>query len=210
MSYEDEEEFERIRRWWNENWKAVVGGLVIGIVAIVGWRSWTDSRTQAAANASLHFDQLVEALDRNDVEAATALRETLVSDYRRTPYAALASLRLARTHVEAGDLARATQVLEWAASHATDEAVKATAQLRLARVQWAAGDGEAALRRLDAAGGADPAQVEELRGDVLLSLGRRAEARAAYERASAAMTTMSIQRGLLERKLEDLSDAVAS
>jgi predicted negative regulator of RcsB-dependent stress response len=211
VSYEDEEQVERLRKWWQENWKAIVGGLVIGLSAIFGWEAWQRSGAESSSAASYRFDQLVAELDRGQPESASALRDELVSDYRRTPYATLATLRMARSYVEAGDLDRAATELEWARDNARDDGLKALALVRLARVRWAAGDAETALALLD---GRDPgphrALYEELRGDVLLSEGRRAEAREAYERALTAVSPTAANRELIERKLEDLADVVTS
>lgn len=211
MSYEDEEEVERLRKWWRENWKAIIGGLVIGLSAIFGWEAWQRSGVQAASTASQHFDQLVAELERGQRDSAAELRDRIISDHRRTPYAAMAGLHLARSYVESGDLDRAAEELEWVRNNARDDGHKTLAQVRLARVRWAAGDADAALALLDTRDAGPYRSIfEELRGDVLLSVGRRAEARQAYERALDETPPTAPNRELLERKLEDLADVVVS
>ena len=32
----DEEQSERLQRWWGENWKSLVGSVLLAIVAVVG------------------------------------------------------------------------------------------------------------------------------------------------------------------------------
>jgi predicted negative regulator of RcsB-dependent stress response len=49
---------------------------------------------------------------------------------------------------------------------------------------------------------------EELRGDLLMRLGRKAEARTAYEKARAAMP-QDAGLGVLQTKLDDLADKEA-
>ncbi len=38
----DEEQVEALRKWWLENGKSVIAGIVIGFSAIFGWRAWQD------------------------------------------------------------------------------------------------------------------------------------------------------------------------
>ena len=80
---------------------------------------------------------------------------------------------------------------------------------RLARVLAAQDKTDEALALL--AGDAVPAFVagrEELRGDLLVRLGRKAEARTAYEKARAAMP-QDAGLGVLQTKLDDLADKEA-
>ncbi len=72
--------------------------------------------------------------------------------------------------------------LAWAESHAGAPALKSLIQLRVAQVELARGNGAAALATLDLI----PANsyqglAQELRGDVLVKLGRSDDARKAYE-----------------------------
>ena len=34
----EEEQVEAIKKWWNENGKSIIVGIVVGITAIFGWR----------------------------------------------------------------------------------------------------------------------------------------------------------------------------
>ncbi|GIT39318.1 MAG: hypothetical protein Ct9H300mP8_05140 [Gammaproteobacteria bacterium] len=48
----DEEQSERLQRWWGENWKSLVGSVLLAIVAVVGWneyQSYTNAQAQSAA-----------------------------------------------------------------------------------------------------------------------------------------------------------------
>ena len=50
----DEERSEQLKKWWDENWKSLVGGVLLAIVAVVGWnqyQSYTFERSESAATA---------------------------------------------------------------------------------------------------------------------------------------------------------------
>lgn len=206
MAYDEEEQLARIQKWWSENWKALAGGLVIGVGGILGWNAWQSHTEQKAEAASAIYSRVVTATDAGNVEEARTAREQLISDYRGTPYAAAASLQLAAAHVGQGELDAAADALQWARDHADDAAIARLAAIRLARVRWGQGDAEAALTLLDTDdGGQYRAVREELRGDILLEQGNRT---AAYEAYSAAMTAAPREsRQLLQQKLDDLADA---
>ena len=36
----DDEQVERIKKWWADNGSSVIAGLVIGIGGLLGWRYW--------------------------------------------------------------------------------------------------------------------------------------------------------------------------
>lgn len=206
MAYDEDEQIDRLKQWWSENWKALAGGLAIGISGIVGWNAWQAHGEQKAEAASALFTQVIAATDAGDLPAAQSAREALTSDYSGTPYAVAGSLQLAAAHVQQGDLDAAAEALQWAREHAGDPAMGRLAAIRLARVRWAQDDAEAGLSLLGSNDTGDYRAVsEELRGDILLDQGER---RAAFEAYSAAMTVAPGEsRPLLQQKLDNLADA---
>ncbi|EHQ53555.1 hypothetical protein ECTPHS_12863 [Ectothiorhodospira sp. PHS-1] len=184
MSYAtDEERVEAIKRWWKENGTAVILGLVVGLGGVVGWRLWTGHVESRAVDASEIYMAMVSAA-RQGSEIAHDHGTTLMEGYRKTPYAALAALELARLAVERDDLVLAEGRLRWAMAQARTPEMVQVARTRLARVLIADGRAQDALTLLE-----DPvpegflALVEELRGDAHRALGDHARARAAYDRA---------------------------
>lgn len=215
-SHHDEmEQIEALKRWWNENRWFVVAGVVIGVSVVGGWRGWEWWTARQAEAGSTLFGEVAKAVEAKDAAVYDARLATLVAEYSRTPYAANAALLVAKAAVDAGDLKKAADQLRWVASNAIDAEIKQLAQLRLARVQLASGDGAASLATLDGLGaaGAYEGQAQEVRGDVLRTLGRIDEARAAYQAALAAAGTEGdelIDKDLVELKLADLGPAPAA
>ena len=46
----DDEQVERIKKWWSDNGSSVIAGLVIGIGGLVGWRYWVDYKINVASD----------------------------------------------------------------------------------------------------------------------------------------------------------------
>lgn len=204
MTYEtDEEKVEAIKAWWKENGVAIVAGLVIGLVAIVGWRYWGDYRDRVAGQASAVFDQVLANTATGQTEAVVEQTRTLENDFGFTPYAALAALVEAKALYEAGQAEGAIAALRRAIDDAPDPAIGRIAALRLARIQVAEGQLEEAAATVarhdtspDFAG-----EFAAVRGDVAAGRGDYAAARQAYEQAIADGSGLS---QLIRLKLDNL------
>ena len=66
----DQQQAEKLQRWWKENGAFVIAGLVIGIGGLFGWRQWEDYKLAQAENASAAYEQLVLVIGGNRVNEA--------------------------------------------------------------------------------------------------------------------------------------------
>lgn len=189
MSYEtDEEKVEAIKKWWEENGRAVIVGVIVGLAVILGWRAWTGYRDGLAQRASAAYEQLLATVAKGDAETALAQSKLLAEEFSSTTYATLAALLQARSEVELGNLEGARAALERVVAKSPDPAITKVAALRLARVLIAQGDldaAEALVERHDE-GASFAGAFAAVRGEIQEARGNTAEARAAYEAAIAA------------------------
>jgi predicted negative regulator of RcsB-dependent stress response len=200
----DEEQLEAIKKWWKENGRSVIAGVVIGLGAILGWRGWQWYETNRAEAASALYERAMDALEAKQFAAVNEAAEELKTDYDDTAYAGLGMLAAAWGAVEQDDLAVAQRRLSWAAENAQQEGVRYIARIRLARVLTAAEDYDAALKALDSE--LPPSYRglgEEIKGDVYVARGETALAKTAYRNALNAPTGPA-DRATLEMKLNDL------
>lgn len=201
----EQEQVEALKKWWKENGKAVLAGVVLGLGILFGGRAWIDYRDTQAEKASGQYAQLMAAKERGDAAMAVQKGEEILKDYSSTPYAALAALALAEVKREQGDLAAARTQLQWVTDNAKQAGIKHVARLRLGRVLISEGNPDAALA-LVPAGDAEgfTAAYEELKGDAYVAKGDVAQARTAYQRALDALEPAAPNRALLQMKLDDL------
>ena len=207
----EREQLDQVRRWIRENAPWALAGVLIGVGALVGWQQWQAWQQRQSLAAGQKYSQALDALSRNDRDAAARLATQLRQDYARTPYADLAALALARYHVEYNQLADAERYLTDVMNGSHDQELRLVARLRLARVQRADGKPDLALATLAAApaAAAQVAALAEVRGDALRDKGDRAGALAAYQAALAAPPEAGVSRALLELKSADLGAAAA-
>ncbi|GIX21228.1 MAG: hypothetical protein KatS3mg121_0011 [Gammaproteobacteria bacterium] len=188
MHSSEQEQIEALKDWWQENGKAVVLGVVLGLGAIFGYRFWdqyTDTRARLAGG---RFTQLMADLGENkDPAALRGVIAELREEHAGTLFAEAAGLVDAKLAVDEDALEAAAAALAPLAGEASEAPLAQLAVLRLATVQLAAGRVEEAGRTLEAdLPAAYRARQAELRGDVARARGDLAAALAAYDEALAA------------------------
>lgn len=207
----EDEQLAAVKRWWKENGKSLVIGVLLAIAAVFGWQSWQANKQASGEAASEIYFSLIEAVAlSNESQTSTVmhLAEQLKNDYGSLTYAQYGALLAAKQAVLEGDFEEAESQLSWAVDNA-DKAgsLHKVALLRLARVVAAQGGEDnqqralALIEGVDA--GAHQASYDEVKGDIYLSLGREADARSAYQAAAAASETGA--RPLLNLKLDDVA-----
>lgn len=206
--YDKYEQSELVQKWLRDNGVSIIAGIVIGLVGIFGWQQWRNHQARNESQASQLYQQMQIAQASGKPDAASQLTDQLMKDYAKSPFTVFAVSDRAKQQVQAKQLDKAEASLKWAESHATAPALKSLTLLRIAQVELARDNGKEALATLDRIP-ADSYQglVQELRGDVLVKLGRPDEARKAYQTALSTMGKEAPQRGALQMKLDDLAVA---
>ena len=206
--YDNYEQSELVQKWLRENGLSIVVGIAIGLVGIFGWQQWRAHQARHESEASELYQQVQTALASSKPDAASKLTDQLKKDYAKSPFTVFAVSDQAVQQVRAKQLDKAETSLEWAESHAADPALKSLTLLRIAQVELARDNGKAALTTLDRIpADSYKGMAQELRGDVLVKLGRSDEARKAYQTALSVLSEEAPQRGALQMKLDDLAVA---
>jgi predicted negative regulator of RcsB-dependent stress response len=206
--YDKYEQSELVQKWLRDNGVSIIAGIVIGLVGIFGWQQWRNHQARNEGQASQLYQQMQIAQASGKPDTASQLTDQLMKDYAKSPFTVFAVSERAKQQVQAKQLDKAEASLKWAESHATAPALKSLTLLRIAQVELARDNGKEALATLDRI----PADsykglAQELRGDVLVKLGRSDEARKAYQAALLALGEEAPQRGALQMKLDDLAVA---
>ncbi|HAW93454.1 MULTISPECIES: YfgM family protein [unclassified Arsukibacterium] len=203
----EEQQVEAIKRFWNDYGKAILGGVVIGLAGLYGWRYFQAEQREQAEQVSAQYSQLLEQQQAEGSDWLSSAKG-FIDGQSDTSYAVFAALLAAREAIEQQQLATAAEHLNWVISNAKDTPVQAIAQLRLARVQREQGNYSDALATLAMPVPASfETQQAELKGDVLQLTGELAQAKAAYQQA---LATSEQTRPLLQVKLDELAHITAS
>lgn len=209
-AYDDYEQGERLQEWLRQNGVSIVVGILLGLVLIFGYRQWRDHQARNRADAAAQFHALTDAYASGKASQADGMVEVLLKKYPDSPYAVFAASARANNDVDNGKLKAAQKSLEWARAHADGGhgALKSLVSMWLARVELAQGHAKDALAVLDAMPAGQYAALRgELRGDVLVKLGRTSEARKAYQAALDAFGKDAPQYQSVRMKLDNLAPA---
>ena len=200
----DDEQVEKLKKWWEENGRSVIAGVIIGVGGLFGYRYWIDLQEATAEAASAQFVQMMEALKSSDNAAVAEHADTLIAEYAGTEYATLARFALARNLVDSGKYDEAQTQLEQIIGTVGDAPLGYLARKRLASVQVQSAQLEQALVTLGVEfPSAFSAGVDELKGDIYAQQGKIDEAANAYREALSA-TPGPANSNFLQQKLDDL------
>jgi len=205
----EDEQIAQLKDWWERNGKPLLAGGVLALVAVFGWHAWQKYQVNQSQGASMLYQQLLEtALDpagKPDAAKVADLAGKLNSEYGGSHYAQYGNLFVAKVAVEAERLDDAAVALQTVVDKPADATLGEMARQRLARVLAAQDKADAALKLLDGkVEDAFLASREELKGDLLVQLGRSDDAHAAYQKAKDALADDAAVGGL-QMKLDDLA-----
>lgn len=215
----EEEQIESLKRWWAENGKGIVTGVVLALAGYFGFQFWQNAEREKAEAASNLYQGFVEAVSANEgnpdnkqLTTARSLAQQLKDEFAGRIYASQASLRLAALAAAGNDLEAAALQLQWVLDNSSEESLKLLATRRLASVLAARGKPDEALQLLD---GDVPhsfaALYAETRGDILLQKGDKEAAHAAYQMAIAQLLPEQASSAqVLRLKAESLAPAAES
>ncbi|WP_250459909.1 YfgM family protein [Microbulbifer litoralis] len=212
----EEEQIETLKRWWAENGKGIVTGVVLALAGYFGYQWWQDSERGEAEAASNLYQSFVQAVSANEgqpdnkqLTTAKSVARQLKEEFSQRIYASQAALRLAAIAAEDNDLEAAAKQLQWVLDNGAEPTMQLLAKRRLAAVKAARGEPQEALALLE--GEVPPAFASlyaETRGDILLQQGDEAAAHSAYQQALAQLLPEQANSArLLRMKADSLAAA---
>jgi predicted negative regulator of RcsB-dependent stress response len=210
----EKEQIDQMRAWWSDYGNYVIGGIVLGALALFGWNYYGDSTREMQTEASSLYGDLAGEIDDGDLDEAEALYGQLVSDYGDSAYAAQGRLVMARMYMDQNRDEDAADALRDLLASAAGDEFKQVARLRLAKILLYQDEPQQVIDLLAAAneGDAFAARYDEVRGDAYVALERVEDARAAYERAlgnvgqAGTINQEYVQLKLLDLPFEDMQD----
>lgn len=214
----EEEQLDDLKRWWRDNGTSLLTGVVLVLAVMFGLRQWQASQANTAGAASDLYQQISEmavasvatTISDDDLLAAQAVYSQLKEQYADSIYTRYAALAIAKFNTDKGQLDIAAAELQWILDNPdlglmqkADEELFLVARQRLARIKLAQGNAQGALDLLRAVEpGSFLTTYAETEGDALLQMGDREGAKAAYQKAMAAITDGN--PAILRLKLQDL------
>src|SRR5882724_6172100 len=91
------EQWERAKAWLRSYSPWILGGVVVALGGLAGWNWYQDRQDRFGLEASAQYEQMVDALQKNDLTRAKAIAANLERDHPDSAYVDQAHLFEART-----------------------------------------------------------------------------------------------------------------
>ncbi|MES2500806.1 MAG: tetratricopeptide repeat protein [Pseudomonadota bacterium] len=206
MAYdlEEQEQLDEFKAWWKKHGKLLTNLLLAVFIAYAAWQGYHYVQAKKSVEASTLYQTLVTT-DANKLADIQAQAKKLTSDYAGTPYAGRAAVYAAKANIAANDNKNAKTQLEWAIKNAKEDATKAIASLQLAGILFEEKSYDDALKILSSDSDKGFTGLkEDLKGDIYMVQGKKADAKKAYEAALAGLDPQGRLQQYTRQKLESL------
>ena len=195
----EDEQLEKVKKWWKDNGTGVITGVVLGLGLIVGYNWWQKHQDSKALEASTVFSQLIQANEAEDVAKVAELGTQLKNEYASTDYAAKGLILTAVAQIKVGNADQGKSDLQWVIDNSKLIDNQLLATFRLARQLYREGEYDQALALVDIEEKAGFAsQYFELIGDIKNKQGELKQAQQAYIKAMELMSPATAGSGYRE------------
>lgn len=205
LDLEEQEQLDELKHFWKQYGNLITWALIVVFGAAAAWNGYHYWQRSQAAQAAVMYDEVERAAASGDTTRVDRALADMKERFGSTTFAQQAGLLAAKTYYDKGNIDAAKASLEWVAGKSADEGYQAIAKLRLAGVLVETKAYDEALKQLSGTFPKDfTALVADRRGDLFTAQGKKAEAKAEYEKAYQGMDDRTEYRRLVEVKLNAL------
>lgn len=205
LDLEQQEQLDELKHFWKQYGDFITWGLIIVLGAFAAWNGYHYWQRSQAAQASVMYDEVERSVQSGDVAKIDRSLADMKERFGGTTFAQQAGLLAARAYYDKGNIDASRAALTWVAEKSSDESYQAIARLRLAGLLL---EKKAYDEALQQASGTFPkaftALAADRRGDIFVAQGKKAEAKAEYEKAYKELDERAEYRRLVEVKLNAL------
>lgn len=186
----EKDQVELLKKWWNQYGVVGILTIALGLGANYAWTYYKSQQAEYAQNASIVYEKMKNSLSKNNLTEYKTQANYILENYKKSPYAALASFSLTSEALKENKVDDAKYYLQFVINNHKKAHLRQIARIRMARIllsQKAYGDALSTLAKVD-----DKTfmpMIEEVRGDVYLAQGDNKKANLAYKSALETLST---------------------
>ncbi len=205
LDLEEQEQLDELKHFWKQYGNLLTWALIAVLSAFAAWNGYQYWQRSQAVQAAVMYDEIERAAKAGDMARIERSLADMKERFSGTTYAQQAGLLAAKAYYDKGNIDASRAALNWVAEKAADSGYQAIAKLRLAGILLEKKSYDEALQQLSGSFSKDfSALVADRRGDILQAQGKKAEAKAEYEKAYKAFDERAEYRRLVEFKLNAL------
>ncbi|HEX8874501.1 MAG TPA: tetratricopeptide repeat protein [Nitrosospira sp.] len=202
---EEQEKIDTLKSWWKTYGTLVTVVIAVFAAGVAGFQAWNYYQKQKAEQAAELYDSVLQVQASGDPKKIGDAARLLMEGFPSSGYASRAALISARASFEGGDLQTAKSRLQWTLDNSKEDELKDLVRLRLASILLDEKKYGEALGLLETKHGESfDGLYADLKGDILSTTGKIAEARAAYQTALAKMGVKGTYYSIVQMKLDGL------
>lgn len=199
----EEEQIDDLKRWIKSYGPSILTGVLLAIVLLFGWRYWKNYQHERATQASVLYQQAVDAYETKHLDLLNQFIHKLKEKYPKSPYASYAVFLQIKLAADQKNYQAAETGLSWIIAHNRDENITSIAKLRLGSVQTADHQAQQAIETLQSIKNPAFQGLADIKiADAYLTLGDQTQAKTYYETASKLLPDASNTMPTLAVKLD--------
>ena len=204
LDLEEQEQVDELKALWKKYGAYIARSLIAFFVLYGLFQGWGYYQTKQSLGASELYQSIV-VLDEKNTKDILQKSQKLMDDYSGTPYAGRAAILFAKASYLEGNKDKAKERLDWATSHAKESATKSIALIQLGQILVEEKKYEDALKRVnDVENEGYLGLSNDLKGDILNAMGKKEEAKKAYQEALKRFGPKDPYAKFTQEKLESL------
>ena len=204
LDLEEQEQVDELKALWKKYGNYITRGVIAFFVLYGLYQGWGYYQTKQSLVASEAYQSIV-VLDEKNTKDIMQKAQSLIDSYGGTPYAGRAAILFAKASYLEGLKDKAKEKLEWASSHAKESATESIALIQLGQILVEEKKYEDALKKVnDVDNEGYLGLSNDLKGDILNAMGKKEEAKKAYQEALKRFGPKDPYSRFTQEKLESL------
>ena len=204
LDLEEQEQVDELKALWKKYGAYITRGVIAFFVLYGLFQGWGYYQTKQSLGASELYQSIV-VLDEKNTKDILEKSQKLMDDYSGTPYAGRAAILFAKASYLDGNKDKAKEKLDWATSHAKESATESIALIQLGQILVEEKKYEDALKKVnDVENEGYLGLSNDLKGDILNAMGKKEEAKKAYQEALKRFGPKDPYAKFTQEKLESL------
>jgi predicted negative regulator of RcsB-dependent stress response len=204
LDLEEQEQVDELKALWKKYGTYITRGAIAFFVLYALFQGWGYYKNKQSLSASELYQSIV-VLDEKNTKEIMQKAQSLIDGYSGTPYAGRAAILFAKASYAEGLKDKAKEKLEWASSHAKESATESIALIQLGQILLEEKKYDEALKKAnDVDNEGYLGLSNDLKGDALSAMGKKEEAKKAYQEALKRFGPKDPYAKFTQEKLETL------
>jgi predicted negative regulator of RcsB-dependent stress response len=204
LDLEEQEQVDELKALWKKYGVYITRGVIAFFVLYGLFQGWSYYQTKQSLGASELYQSIV-VLDEKNTKDILQKSQKLMDDFSGTPYAGRAAILFAKASYLEGNKDKAKEKLAWASSHSKESATESIALIQLGQILLEEKKYEDALKKVnDVDNDGYLGLSNDLKGDILNVMGKKEDAKKAYQEALKRFGPKDPYAKFTQEKLESL------